>query len=60
MELKQGYSSYQLFPEDKNNPNHVNERQTNNYLLLRLLEPPRKPYKFAERVNRFKGKMRLN
>lgn len=55
MELKEGYSSFKLFADDEGEPQHVNQRNTKNYLLTRLLEPPRKPYKFAERIHRFKG-----
>lgn len=55
MELKQGYSSFKLFPRQEDDPGHVNQNQTKNYLLIKLLEPPRKPFKFAERIHRFKG-----
>ena len=58
MELKEGYSSFQLFPENKEKPNHVNQKNTKNYLLTRLLEPPRQPYKFTEKIHRFKGKIK--
>ena len=54
MDLKPGYSSFKLFPENKESPDHVNQKITKNYLLTTLLEPPRKPYKFAERIHKFK------
>jgi hypothetical protein len=55
MELKPGYSSFQLFPENPEKPAHVNTNQTKNHLLIKLLEQPREPKNFADLIKKFKG-----
>ena len=58
MELKTGYSTFKLFPDDPNKPEHQNVEQSKNHLMRLLVGPPKKELKFAEMIHNFKGKFK--
>lgn len=56
MELKTGYSTFKLFPEDPNKPEHQHVDESKNNLMRLLVGHKKKKLKFAERIHYFKGK----
>lgn len=55
MEMKEGYSSFQLLPDDEDVPDHKNHEMTKNDLLLILLSEQKEKQNFAKYVKNFKG-----
>ena len=55
MELKEGYSSFKLLPENEEEPGHKNIEKTKNHLLLTLLNNFKENKKFADYVKNYKG-----